>query len=129
MQPEFKDMWVRHLGRVNAVKHRKYFTSRGVTPIPIHSAAYRGRPCVCKFERVKIDKLLKMKDITSAQTERAAPIVFDPKKDVALRFCVYYRKLNSVTVKDSPPLEWMNQRIGLVGDARVFSKLEANSEY
>ena len=34
----------------------------------------------------------------------AAPVLFARKKDVTLRLCVYYRKLNKATIKNKYPL-------------------------
>jgi hypothetical protein len=46
-----------------------------------------------------------------------------------MRFCIYYRRLNTVTVRDSYPLARMDECIYSLGDARVFSTLDCNSGY
>lgn len=51
--------------------------------------------------------MLKENVIELVQTEWASPIVLVPKKDWTLRFCVDYRKVNSVTVRDSYRLQRM----------------------
>lgn len=43
--------------------------------------------------------MLAMKIIKAAQTEWAVPLIFTPKKDGSLQFCIDYRKLNGVTVQ------------------------------
>lgn len=49
--------------------------------------------------------------IELVQTEWEAMIVFDPKKDETLRFCVDYRELNAITVRDSYPFPSMEDCI------------------
>jgi hypothetical protein len=46
-----------------------------------------------------------------------------------MRFCIDYRMLNTVTVRDSYPLPRMDECIDSLGDASVFSTLDCNSGY
>jgi len=52
-----------------------------------------------------------------------------PMPDVSPRFCVDYRRLNDVTVKDKYPLPRMDDGIGFLGKACVFSMLDCNFGY
>lgn len=70
-----------------------------------------------------------MNVIKSAQTNWTAPIVFALYKDGALRFCVDHRKLKAVTIKDSYLLPRMDKCMESLGDAQVFSTLDASSGY
>lgn len=67
--------------------------------------------------------------IKAATTERASPIIFASKKDDSLRFCVDYRKFNAVTVRDSYPLQRMDDCIDSLGDTTKVSSLDANFGY
>ena len=62
-------------------------------------------------------------------SEWAAPVLFVPKKDGKLRFCIDYRKLNSMTVKDTYPLPRMDECIDTLGEAQYFTTLDAYSGY
>ena len=62
-------------------------------------------------------------------TEWASPMFFVPKKDGTMQFCVDYRKLNAVTVRDSYPLLRMDECIDSLGDATVFTTLDCNNGY
>jgi hypothetical protein len=62
-------------------------------------------------------------------SEWATPIVLVPKSDGILRFCVDYRRLNAITVPDTYPLPRMDECIGTLGDAALFTTLDCNSGY
>lgn len=64
-----------------------------------------------------------------ADTKWVSPIVFAPKTDSSLGFCIGYRKLNAGTVKDLYALTRMHERIDFIGEAQIFLKLDANSGY
>lgn len=53
----------------------------------------------------------------------ASPVVLAPKKDGTLRFCVDYRYLNSVTIKDSYPMPRIDDMLDALGNqnANIFS--------
>lgn len=52
-----------------------------------------------------------------------------PNADGPLCICVDYRKLNSVTVRDTYPLLQMDECIDSVGDFTENTTLDANSRY
>jgi len=61
--------------------------------------------------------------------EWASPVVTVPKPDGSVHFCIEYRKLNLMTVKDAYPIPRMDECIDSLGDARVFSTLDCNAGY
>ncbi len=46
------------------------------------------------------------------------------KKDSMTRFCVDYRPLNTITLKDAYPLPYINDMINQLGKAKYFSTLD-----
>ena len=58
-----------------------------------------------------------------------APVLLVPKKDGTWRFCVDFRNLNAVTVRDSFPLPRIDDLLHKVGQARVFSKMDLQSGF
>lgn len=75
------------------VKHRVELLDESTQPM--HSASYPAGPKTRGFEKVEIEKMLSQNIIQAAQTGWVAPILFAPKKDRILHFCVDYRKLNA----------------------------------
>jgi len=67
--------------------------------------------------------------IEPSSAEWAFPVVLVPKPDGTMRFCVDYRQLNAVTVRDVYPLPRKDDCIDFLGDAKVFSTLACNSGY
>jgi hypothetical protein len=73
--------------------------------------------------------MLKAEVIAPATSEWASPIVLVSRPDRSTRFCVDYRRLNAVTVRDSYPLPRMDECIDSLGDAKIFTTLDCNSGY
>lgn len=58
-----------------------------------------------------------------------SPNVLVKKKDGSLRFCVDYRKLNSITKKDIYPLHCIDDSLDRLQHARYFSMMDLRSGY
>ena len=58
-----------------------------------------------------------------------SPIVVASKKGNKKRFCVDYRKLNEVTLKDAYPLPRIDEMLDNLGDATWFSSMDLSSGY
>lgn len=71
---------------------------------------------------------MKYEVIEPATKEWASLVVFAPKKDGSIRFCVDYPKLSAINVRDSYPLSRTDECIDPLGNARIFSTLDANYE-
>ena len=67
--------------------------------------------------------------IEPSESPWASPVVLVRKKDGSLRYCIDYRKLNSVTVKDSYPLPRIDESLDALGGSRYFSTLDLASGY
>ena len=95
----------------------------------LHQAPYRSGPIAREKKKMEIDHMLRGGVIELTSAEWASPVVFVPKKDGTMRFCVDYRELNAVTVCDFYPLPRMDEYIDSLGDATVFTTLDCNSGY
>ena len=114
------------LGTLKGVSHRIDLVP-GSTPI--FQQPYRAGPEARKAEAAEVQRMLDAEVIAPSLSEWASPVILVPKQDKSLRFCVDYRKLNSVTKRDSYPMPRMDECIDSLGSANIFSTLDCNSGY
>ena len=79
--------------------------------------------------RKQIEELLKSGLVKPINSPWASPIVLVKKKDSTLRLCVDYRKLNTVTQKDSFPLPRIDCLLDSLGEGTRFCSLDLAAGY
>ena len=62
--------------------------------------------------------------INASKAPFAAPILFVKKPNGSLRFCIDFRKLNELTRKDQYPLPLIEETLGRLRKACIFTKLD-----
>lgn len=77
----------------------------------------------------EIESMLQKEVIKPSNSPWASPIVLVKKKDGSTRFCVDYRRLNSVTVKDAYPLPRVDESFDSLAGAKYFCTLDLASGY
>ena len=125
---EFADVFAASdddLGKTGIVKHR--IDTGGAKPIrqparrlPIHQR---------KEAEAEVQKMLEREVIEQSSSPWASPIVLVKKKDGSTRFCVDYRRLNDVTIKDSYPLPRIDDSLDALAGSEWFSTLDLKSGY
>ena len=76
-----------------------------------------------------IDDMLTHKIISKSNSPWASPVVIIKKKDGSNRFCVDYRKLNAITVKDNYPIPLIEETLDTLKGAKYFTSLDLASGY
>jgi len=67
--------------------------------------------------------------IEESHSAWASLIVLVNKPDGAIRFCVDYRKVNSVSKFDAYPMPWVDDLLDRLGTSRFFPTLDLNKGY
>ncbi len=113
------------LGRTDLVKHK---IDTGLT----HPIKQRPRrvPIAWRDEAKKeVDKMLRQGVVQLSSSPWASPVVLVRKKDNTLRYCIDYRQVNDVTIKDSYPLPRIDDTLDALQGATLFSTLDLASGY
>lgn len=83
---ELEFVWSESLERIGAAKHRNKLYDPNMPPV--YSFTYCVGPETCKLKKNKSNKMLMDNIIEPARIKWASRIVFAPKKDDTIRFCV-----------------------------------------
>ena len=113
------------IGRTNLVQHA---INTG-NAAPIRQPPRRLPLGKRAIEQEEISKMIERGVIEPSNSAWASPVVLVTKKDGTPRFCVDYRRLNDVTVKDAYPLPRMDVCIDSLSGAKYFLSMDLNSGY
>ena len=125
---QFRDVFAMssgELGRTPVMQHR---INTGNAP-PIMQPP-RRLPWEKREEtRNLVEKMVDQGIVEPSTSPWSSPIVLVTKKDGTTRFCVDYRRLNAITVKDPFPLPRIDDTLDALGGAAYFSTLDLCSGY
>ncbi|GFU44135.1 hypothetical protein TNCV_4952961 [Trichonephila clavipes] len=102
------------------VKHRIFTGDHA----PINQRAYRVSPTERRIIHEEVQKMLDEGIVQPSESPWSSPVVLVRKKDGSWRFCVDYRKLNSVTKKDVYPLPRIDDTLDCLKGAKFFSSMD-----
>ena len=96
---------------------------------PLCQQAYRAPLTKRQLISDCINDMLSQGIIRPSVSSWASLVTIVPKADGSPRFCIDYRRLNSVTTPDSYPLPHIADICDLIGGSQIFSTLDLKSGY
>ncbi|KAG1032135.1 hypothetical protein G6F25_011541 [Rhizopus arrhizus] len=96
---------------------------------PTVTRDFRRSPAENEAIRKEVEVMLKKGVIVPSSSEWCSPVVLIKKPDGSFRFCVDYRNLNKVTVKDKFPLPLISDLLEQLQGYSIFSICDLKSGF
>ena len=117
----------RDMGHTNATKHK--IVLKDLDTPPFKERFHRIPPPQFDEVREHLKLMLNAGVIRPSNSQWCNAVVLVRKKDGSLRFCIDFRKLNSLTVKDSHPLPCICETLDSLTGAAHYSTYDMNSGF
>lgn len=98
-------------------------------PKPIRQPIYHVPERLLPVMKEELETMQTLGVIEPSTSEWSSPIVLVPKKDGTLRFCLDFRKLNSVSKFDPYPMPRVDELVERLGRAKYLSTLDLCKGY
>lgn len=97
--------------------------------VPVNSKPYRYSPLHKNEIEKQVQELLQSGLITTSVSPFASPVLLVQKKDGSWRFCVDYRRLNSLTIKNRFPMPLVEEILDELAGTKYFTSLDMRAGY
>ena len=121
----FRYMFRSKPGRTDVTKHE---IDTGDSK-PVRGGRYRMSDSERNQTRKMVKELVEAGAVRPSNSPWAASVVLVPKKDGTTRFCVDYRRLNAVTIKDVYPLPRIDETLDKLGGNRYFTAMDLTAGF
>ena len=125
---QYKQVFAEHeydLGQTALVKHTIPLTDER----PIKQRPYRIPYALQEDVKRQVKEMAEHGIIRKSASPWTAPVVMVKKKDGKMRFCIDFRRVNSITRKDTYPLPRIDEMLDKLSEATIFTTLDLQSGY
>jgi hypothetical protein len=126
---EFEDVVATDLSQLKTTTLVKHVIETKPGEGPVRSKPYHVPYGLRSEVKQQIKEMLNAGLISPSSAEWCSPIVLVKKKDGSWRFCVDYRKLNSITVPQAFPMTSIDNVVELMKGNTIFSCLDLFSGF
>ena len=123
---KFPDVFNERPGRTTKLRHQINLTPDAQA---CNAPPFRYAPARRQIIEENLREMTEQGIISPSKSPWAAPVILVPKKDGSLRFCVDYRKLNAVTIRDAYPIPRIDDTLDSLQEAKFVSTLDLRSGY
>ena len=123
---KYPKVFTKNPGRTTQLKHQINLIPGSK---PYNSPPFRYAPARRQVIDEQTDEMLQQGIIQPSTSPWASPVILAPKKDGTLRFCIDYRKLNAMTVRDAYPIPRIDDTLDSLQEAKFISTLDLRSGY
>eukprot|EP00918_Siedleckia_nematoides_P061167 GHVU01133525.1.p1 GENE.GHVU01133525.1~~GHVU01133525.1.p1 ORF type:complete len:699 (-),score=76.10 GHVU01133525.1:169-2076(-) len=96
---------------------------------PIREKLRKQNPALQQEVQKQLAELVQAGSIASGESDWACNIVVVPKKGDKWRICIDYRRLNAVTVKDSYPMQRIDDALRALEGSSIFGVIDLQAGY
>ena len=116
---------VKHLGKATNIEHEIKLTDDKPIKLRPYKHSFKEKEII----REQVKEMLEADVIEPSNSSYSFPVVLVKKKNGKMRFCIDYRKLNEITLKDRHPIPLVNDSISILSNNKYFSVMDLLSGY
>ncbi|KAE8909759.1 hypothetical protein PF007_g5974 [Phytophthora fragariae] len=124
----FRDMFVETSLKPGRTDLLEFSIDTG-TQAPIKQRPYRVSLAEGDVMEAEIQQYQELDLIRPSTSPWASPVLMIRKPDGGIRFCIDYRRLNAVAIKDCYPMPLIDDILDVLAGAKLFSTMDIASGY
>ncbi|KAE8988260.1 hypothetical protein PR003_g22354 [Phytophthora rubi] len=125
---DFRDIFVESSLKPGRTDLLKFSIDTRAHP-PIKQRPYRVSNAEGDVMEAEIQQYLELGIMRPSTSPWASPVLMIRKPDGGIRFCIDYRRLNAVTIKDCYPLPLIDDILDVLRGDKLFSTMDIASGY